>query len=449
MLPTHLRPLASLGVTVALLVLIAIAMIFGTTYESFVGTTLAQADIYHSVWFDLLLGLLAINLVACTLNSYPYKLYQIGWLLTHVGILVILAGAVISRNWSIDGQLSIAEGQSASFIEQNYHQLEVKFPDGLTASLPLQLEKLPQVASQQPDIIELPYGRGKIVLIRFLPVAMGHHELIPDPNGLPALHVKVDSPMASADQWLYSGNTQDNYLSVPMIGNIIVTATPSEQIDSAALRGDSTSYYLFVAPSAILLYSPGRVGFVPISIGQTISIGKISLTVLERKDKVNVVEKFESVTGNRGAPALQCEITDSKGVSTGPIWIGYGTLFHPGVTEGIFRLKPYQQDLGFSIHLVKFERQFYPGSDQAASYASDVNVIDSKGIAFPFHISMNHPLEHHGWKFYQSSFREGTPQYSIFAVSYDPGTGTVYAGSIILIIGLVGTFFLKQYLRKY
>ncbi|MDK9700384.1 MAG: cytochrome c biogenesis protein ResB [bacterium] len=110
MLPKFLQPLAALSITIVLLVLIALAMTFGTMYESIVGTPLAQADVYRSIWFDVLLGLLAINLTACTLNRYPYYPHQAGWIMTHIGILVILAGAVISRNWGVEGQLMLAEG---------------------------------------------------------------------------------------------------------------------------------------------------------------------------------------------------------------------------------------------------------------------------------------------------------------------------------------------------
>ncbi len=448
MLPKFLRPLASIGLTVVLLVLIAIAMVYGTTYESMVGTPLAQADVYHSMWFDILLGLLALNLVSCTLNRYPYRPHQAGWIMTHIGILIILTGAVISRNWGIEGSMTIAEGQTSNQIEINSHQLEVLYADGVSGILPLQLESLPRREGMSPIETDLPKGRGKLQLLRFLPAAIGHSKFDIDTNGLPALNVKLEAPMASVDQWLWSGNQESSEWQVPMIGTLRLISIATDSLDVTQFTNNPADILLIASPSALHYRLKFDGSIKPVMVGQKFTVGSISLTVTDHKDRVVIRDFYEPANGREGNPALQFSVITPDGKSSGPIWVGYGSQVQPGNSGALFRMTARQHDLGFSVQLEKFKREFYPGTNQPASYASDVIVQDPAQGKTPFHISMNHPLVHRGWKFFQSSFIEGTPTYSILAVAYDPGTETVYIGCIALILGLIGIFFFKPYLKK-
>ena len=86
--------LSSLKLTITLLIIIAVASILGTIIpqqyeggESFrhLGPGLVKAfnslqlfDMYHSVWFIILMGLLSLNLIVCSLNRFPtsWKLFS-------------------------------------------------------------------------------------------------------------------------------------------------------------------------------------------------------------------------------------------------------------------------------------------------------------------------------------------------------------------------------------
>ncbi|MBI4864324.1 MAG: cytochrome c biogenesis protein ResB, partial [Candidatus Riflebacteria bacterium] len=79
----------------------------------------------------------------------------------------------------------------------------------------------------------------------------------------------------------------------------------------------------------------------------------------------------------------------------------------------------------------------HPGTNQPASFSSDVFVDDvEKGVKGTRTISMNEPLVHRGWTFYQSSYVEGSPMTSIFQVTYDPGGRIAYLGFFGFTIGL-------------
>lgn len=119
----------------------------------------------------------------------------------------------------------------------------------------------------------------------------------------------------------------------------------------------------------------------------------------------------------------------------------------------------YQNDelpLGFSIQLKDFRLLHYPGGEiRPMSYESDVKVTSLSGneslIRDNITIMMNEPLDHGGYRIFQSSYIDqppGDPRISIFSIAYDPGITIIYAGSIILCLGIAIMFYGKPYLRK-
>jgi cytochrome c-type biogenesis protein CcsB len=104
--------------------------------------------------------------------------------------------------------------------------------------------------------------------------------------------------------------------------------------------------------------------------------------------------------------------------------------------------------LGFSLVLDHFERGIDPGTDNPASFASQVRVIDpEQGVDRTQRIWMNHPLSHRGLKVYQSGFQElpGGEVVSVFAVNKDPGRPIKYAGSLLIVLGIFTMFYMRAY----
>ena len=108
-----------------------------------------------------------------------------------------------------------------------------------------------------------------------------------------------------------------------------------------------------------------------------------------------------------------------------------------------------RDDLPFRLKLVDFRRRFDPGTEQASSYESDVLLYDEEaGIDGEKRtISMNEPLTHRGYTFYQSSFQPpegGEGEFvSVFQVRYDPTWYVIYLGCLMVVIGT----FLQFYMR--
>lgn len=86
--------LGSIKLAIPLLVVIVLILIGATFYESQVGSTVVQQEIYKSPWFGFLMFLLALNLGVSALNRYPWRgARKVGFALTHLGLIVIIAGS--------------------------------------------------------------------------------------------------------------------------------------------------------------------------------------------------------------------------------------------------------------------------------------------------------------------------------------------------------------------
>jgi hypothetical protein len=103
------------------------------------------------------------------------------------------------------------------------------------------------------------------------------------------------------------------------------------------------------------------------------------------------------------------------------------------------------------------------GTQSAASYTSWVQLTDEEqGIhEKDCMVTMNEPLEHRGYKVYQSTYGSITQtlgitdpsndrpvSYSGFTVGRDPGLRLKYLGSIMLAAGIACMFYMRAYFFK-
>lgn len=99
-----------------------------------------------------------------------------------------------------------------------------------------------------------------------------------------------------------------------------------------------------------------------------------------------------------------------------------------------------QLPLGFELTLNSFRVRTYPGSERPRSYESRITIEDpASGDTRNHLVSMNRPVTIGGYTLYQSSFRpsSGGPAVSYLGVSRDPGKPVVFAGYVLLMIGML------------
>lgn len=107
------RWIASLKLAVVLMVVLAVILAAATLVEKSHGRDYAQWYVYNSSWFIALLGLFALNIIAAMSIRYPWGGRRLGFLLTHIGILCLLAGSIVTFKYGIEGAITFKEGDTA------------------------------------------------------------------------------------------------------------------------------------------------------------------------------------------------------------------------------------------------------------------------------------------------------------------------------------------------
>lgn len=108
------RFLASLKLAVISISTLAAVLAYATFFESWYGTAASWEYIYGSPGFAILLAFLGINILCAALIRYPWKKRQTGFVITHAGLLVLLAGSYWSLRTADEGQVGMTEGETRS-----------------------------------------------------------------------------------------------------------------------------------------------------------------------------------------------------------------------------------------------------------------------------------------------------------------------------------------------
>lgn len=113
--------LASLQFAVVLISLLAVVLGVGTFVESGFGTEAVKFGVWNTWWFTLLNALLAVSIFSAAAIRYPWKRHQTGFVITHIGLLVLLAGCLMSQRGGIDAQIPLIEGDRGRLAYEDSH----------------------------------------------------------------------------------------------------------------------------------------------------------------------------------------------------------------------------------------------------------------------------------------------------------------------------------------
>jgi hypothetical protein len=121
---TLFRSLASLKLTVVLLLLLAALVMGGTVYQAGSGIYAAQARVFGS-WFILIAGIIPLpgmllvslilffNLLAAVIFRLRYSWRRAGLLLVHYGLLLLIGGGFFITVTAREYTLTLSEGESS------------------------------------------------------------------------------------------------------------------------------------------------------------------------------------------------------------------------------------------------------------------------------------------------------------------------------------------------
>ncbi len=126
--------LASLQFAVVLISLLAVVLGVGTFVESAFGTEAVKFGVWNTWWFTLLNALLAVSIFSAAAIRYPWKRHQTGFVITHIGLLILLAGCLMSQRGGIDAQIPLIEGDRGRLAYEDSHSFVLKVGKTAAAS---------------------------------------------------------------------------------------------------------------------------------------------------------------------------------------------------------------------------------------------------------------------------------------------------------------------------
>jgi cytochrome c-type biogenesis protein CcsB len=447
-----LDTIASMKTMAILMLIFAVAIGYATIIENDYGTMTAQADVYNALWFEFLLGILAINLI---LNIFRYKMFtkqKASIFLFHIAFLIILLGATITRYVGYEGSMHIREGSTSSSMvsRDTYFTLEAKVANKSTM-----YQKSIYFSKRSKNSLEASLGINDknidVKLIEYIPDAI---EIITDDikNGKPMIQIILTSKTKNEPIILSEGE----YFKT---NNFILDFNSKKSFTKPTISifiKDNKPFIKYNTKLTYLNMDTQKSGILAPNNTQEFS----TKTLFQLNDNGFILRSFKNfatkkVISNPNAspqrPTQDAFRFNIKVGSKSKEFMIYGESriiakkYHTVVDNVDIYLSYGAKNiqLPFSIYLKKFQLDRYPGSMSPASYASEVILIDKEeDIKIPYRIFMNNILEHRGYRFFQASYdmdEKGT----ILSVNHDPGTLPTYIGYLLLAIGMFWSLFSK------
>ena len=201
------------------------------------------------------------------------------------------------------------------------------------------------------------------------------------------------------------------------------------------------------ALTAVLTSEDGEQVITPVEIGTAYHHPWLdyTFTVEAFSPRAVVVQHFSNRDNEVRVEALH--VIAREGAQQAEAWVQRGVLARLILAGKPLEVeyRPAEFQLPFTIKLLDFRKLDYPGTQMASSFEADVELSDpARGLILMRKISMNHPLKYRGFTFYQASYIPGATDTTVLAVRKDPGTLLVYAGFLIVMLGIMTLFVLRS-----
>jgi len=425
-----------------MLLVMAFSMAIATFVESRFGTEAAKGLIYNSLWFELVLILLGINLLVNFIRHKMYTRQRIAVGLFHISFIIILIGAGITRYISFEGIMHIREGQSSDFILSSEDYLTIKSGNE-TVSAPVLFSELSYKKFNEKIVAD---GRSiQVKSVGFIKNAV--RKVVEDPTG-PEMIDFVISEGQGRESYVFS---KGHNLK---LGNILV----AYEMPGANVQFFNRGEKLFlVSDRPIEIRSMGGGETQVIQPNDTIAVKTKQLYAFD--GYLLVIKNFfehgamtvgHDESGNATEDAVILEVNDGSKKQIVNVLGRHGVQGEPTMAvvgnAGLeFTYGPDPIYLPFALKLTDFQLEKYPGSDSPASYASELVLIDKeKNVTRNVRVFMNNTLNYRGYKFFQSSYDQDEGG-TVLSVNADElGTDVTYIGYLLLALGFVLALFSKN-----
>ena len=426
----------------------AAAMGIATFIENDFGTQTAKALVYNSWWFEGIMGLFIINFTG---NIFRYRLLRKEkWpvLMFHLAFIFIILGAAITRYVGYEGIMLINEGETTNQFLSETTYVNTIVDDGQvqkTKNEPILLSAWGKNNwSFADDFKDKDY---KIELVDYIPWA--EKKFIANDNGEEHLFLVESSSGSRHEHYIKRGTMQN-------IHNILVGYDTPEK---------NATINIFKRNDSLKIIAKNSGNFQVMATMEQGTITKDSVQDFKLRALHNlaglpfVVPQYpqkgnmETVSGPKNDKALDVIVLDvSTANGTERVELTGGQYVSDNAKsfslDGLnFRMWYGAKILEtpFNIKLNDFQLEKYPGSESAASYASEITVVHPEET-FDYRIYMNHILDFKGYKFFQSSYDlSGPTEESHLSVNHDAlGSFITYLGYSLLYIGMICILFAKN-----
>ncbi|MCB4764027.1 MAG: cytochrome c biogenesis protein CcsA [Sulfurovum sp.] len=436
----------------AVLMLFSFGIIIGvaTFIENDYGTQTACALVYKAKWFEIFLAYF-ISILIYQITTYKTYKTKFPIFLFHFSFVVIALGALITRYVGYEGIMHIREGQMTNKMVSDIKVMElfVKTKEH-NASLEKPLFFSTMTHNDLSESLKVGNKVLKVSLETYLPTA--DEEVVSDLNGTTLLEMKISAGGRGKIYYFKRGDIKDFDTFYVSYGAV---DTPTDK-PTFKITGKpdhlQVNFPLAIKTLNMDTRTPAKIqpGDNPLTRRILYRFGNSAIVLKDIHKKSTIKIVSHALKTKSGKPEyIKLNVTvgnKSKEVVFRPMKGQVGDLkqFTLNGMDIQMRIGAKVITLPFAIKLVDFELDRYPGSMTPASYSSRVILVDQeKGIRMPYHIYMNHVLDHRNYRFFQSSYdpdEEGT----VLSVNHDPGTLPIYIAYFLLGLGMIWSLFIPN-----
>lgn len=442
---------SSIQLAIIIITSLAIVSAIGTIIEARYDATYAQKMVYGSIYMYFILALLCVNLINVIIDRYPWQAHHAGFICAHVGIIVLIIGSLITKIYGIDGSLSVDIGQKNRYVMMTDTELVIyaTFGDGSYKSL-FNTRQDFLVSPPKKKPIEVMLGQSQLKITDYYQYSTREQKVVASESEQdgPSLRIQLQNDNINLTQWL--SRSEGTPFEVFDLGpaRIVMAKSKTDYTYSGGNEvvfvpeSESKIHYQIFTKSKGGLSASGVLGVADLVETGWMGIQLRILKYLPRaKNEISYIQR-ERPTGLTTS-AVKIEFDGKE------YWLGLNSSTRLFTDDSMYLVAYRNQriDLGFDIHLDKFTVGRYQGTNRAMSYES---LVSTPGLG-SFLISMNEPLKHSGFTFYQASFQEnekGEATTSILSVNRDPGRFIKYLGSLFIVLGTIIMFYFKRYRLK-
>lgn len=453
-----IKALASLKLAVIVILGIATLTAVGTFVEAEYNAQAASKLVYRTPWMFAVLGLLSVNLIAVMIDRWPWRPKHIGFVMAHIGILILLFGSWVTYKFGIDGSMRFPISGSARHVVIPDTEVVVYSSfdgDNFTRIFSSPVDFFLKAPSEQKPF-RIPIMNEEIRIIDYKKYVQGLEKIVAssDPKAGVALRFRLHNDRVNLSDWLMMSNpTKEKEMSLGP-ARLVLTPHLEEYLSRPQLISENKIVF---APNS---KDEKKIDYAVLSVNEKYKTLRGSLTEGESfltpwmGLNAQVLRYFPKAKREYDLKTLERPVEGStsaiKLVYKGKeYWVRLGESLKLFSEDAAYLFHFAQQliDIGEPIKLLDFSIGRYQGTMRAMSYQSLVQTQNNE----PVLISMNEPMEYKGLRFYQASFEEGDsgqPVASILSVNYDPGRWLKYLGSLFIVLGSIHLFWFKNREKK-